>query len=94
MNEALRAHLHFRYHTGLDALSDYPLITNERHRYHLTKCLEKLGQAMSFLPKPGELVLAAEELRHAAHDLGLVTGQVIHQEEILDAIFREFCIGK
>jgi tRNA modification GTPase len=38
-------------------------------------------------------VLAAEDLRQAAHALGRITGRV-DVEEILDVIFREFCIGK
>jgi tRNA modification GTPase len=37
--------------------------------------------------------LAAEELRTAAHSLGRLLGR-IDVEDILDAIFREFCIGK
>ncbi len=40
---------------------------------------------------PDELVASA--LRAALHEIGLVTGEV-HVEEILDAIFRRFCIGK
>ena len=37
--------------------------------------------------------LAAEELRSAAYALGRAAGQV-DVEDILDVIFREFCIGK
>jgi len=37
--------------------------------------------------------LVAEELRTAAHSLGKLLGRV-DVEDILDAIFREFCIGK
>lgn len=40
-----------------------------------------------------QLELAAEELRGAARALGRVTG-VIDTEDLLDAIFNEFCIGK
>jgi tRNA modification GTPase len=40
-----------------------------------------------------ELELAAEELRSAARDLGSITG-AIETEEVLEAIFSEFCIGK
>lgn len=39
------------------------------------------------------VVLGAEELRHAATDLGRITGRV-DVEEVLDVVFREFCIGK
>lgn len=40
-----------------------------------------------------QLELAAEELRAAARALGRVTG-IIDTEDLLDAIFTEFCIGK
>jgi tRNA modification GTPase len=37
--------------------------------------------------------LAAEDLRAAAHSLGRLLGRV-DVEDILDIIFRDFCIGK
>jgi len=37
--------------------------------------------------------LAAEELRSAANCLGRLLGRV-DVEDILDVIFREFCVGK
>jgi tRNA modification GTPase len=37
--------------------------------------------------------LAAEDLRVAAHALGRLLGRV-DVEDILDVIFREFCVGK
>jgi tRNA modification GTPase len=37
--------------------------------------------------------LAAEDLRSAIHSLGRLLGRV-DVEDILDVIFREFCIGK
>jgi tRNA modification GTPase len=37
--------------------------------------------------------LLAEELRGAAYDLGRLTGRV-DVEDVLDVIFRDFCIGK
>jgi tRNA modification GTPase len=37
--------------------------------------------------------LAAEELRVSAHSLGRLLGRV-DVEDVLDVIFREFCVGK
>jgi tRNA modification GTPase len=65
------------------------LITRERHRAALTAALAALGRA---LRQSGEDLLA-EELRLAARSLGRLTGRV-DVEDVLDAIFREFCIGK
>jgi len=39
------------------------------------------------------IVLAGEDLRHAAGSLGEITGKV-GVEELLDVIFKDFCIGK
>jgi tRNA modification GTPase len=40
-----------------------------------------------------EVALAAEDLRLALRALGRITGTV-RVEELLDVIFRDFCIGK
>lgn len=42
---------------------------------------------------PHDVVFAAEELRYAAQAVGKITGRV-DVEDILDAIFKDFCIGK
>jgi tRNA modification GTPase len=39
------------------------------------------------------LDLACEELRTASAELGRITGRV-DVEDLLDVIFRDFCIGK
>jgi len=38
-------------------------------------------------------VVGAEELRYAAQAVGKVTG-LIDVEDVLDSVFRDFCIGK
>jgi tRNA modification GTPase len=40
-----------------------------------------------------DVVLGAEELRYAAQAVGKLSG-LIDVEDILDAVFKEFCIGK
>ena len=45
------------------------------------------------LGEDAPLDLAAEELRLAANEVGRITGR-IDVEELLDVIFRDFCIGK
>ncbi len=66
------------------------LVTRERHRSHMIKCLEHLDD---FLDQELPMDAAAEELRLAMMELGKVTGRV-DVEELLDIIFRDFCIGK
>jgi tRNA modification GTPase len=45
------------------------------------------------LAAPEDIVLGAEELRYAAQAVGKISG-VIDVEDILDSVFRDFCIGK
>ncbi|KAJ3361729.1 tRNA modification GTPase gtpbp3, mitochondrial [Allomyces javanicus] len=66
-----------------------PALTNERHRGHLVRCVDHLDR---FLAEQ-DVVLAAEELRRAAQCVGAITGAV-DVEEVLDVVFRDFCIGK
>ncbi|MDA1356187.1 MAG: tRNA uridine-5-carboxymethylaminomethyl(34) synthesis GTPase MnmE [Proteobacteria bacterium] len=69
--------------------SDSPVLTRSRHRHALEKCLESLHR---YDIDAGE-ELAAEELRLAADCLGRITGRS-DIEQVLDIIFKEFCIGK
>jgi len=66
-----------------------PPLTRARHREALQECQEALGRA---LVAP-EVALAAEDLRLALRALGRITGAV-RIDELLDVIFRDFCIGK
>jgi tRNA modification GTPase len=68
------------------------LITRERHREYLLKCLENLK---SFNKKNDDQDFdkAAEDLRLATRNLGKIVGTV-DVEAILDSIFNDFCIGK
>jgi len=67
------------------------LVSRARHRTLLRETVAALGRAGRSADKGDELL--AEELRIAIHSLGRLTGRV-DVEDILDVIFREFCIGK
>jgi tRNA modification GTPase len=67
------------------------LISRERQRTLLRETAVSLQRSMDAAGKGDELV--AEDLRAAAHSLGRLLGRV-DVEDILDKIFREFCIGK
>ncbi len=66
-----------------------PAITRARHRAALAECAASLARAQT--QSPPELV--AEDVRLAARALGRITGRV-EVDDLLDVIFREFCIGK
>ena len=68
------------------------LISRERHRKALEKTKDALERALAETVA-GQEDIVAEELRSAAQTLGGLTGR-IGVEDILDVIFRDFCIGK
>lgn len=61
-----------------------------RHRQHVEECVAALN---GYENVHNELDLASEELRFAAKSLGKITGS-IDTDDILNAVFSEFCIGK
>ncbi len=67
------------------------LISRARQRKLLEETADSLQRSIEVIGKGEEL--AAEELRAAAYSLGRLLGRV-DVEDILDAIFRDFCIGK
>jgi tRNA modification GTPase len=73
--------------------NDQIAISRERHRDALAMVLEALKNARSSALSlmPPEIV--AVDIMAAAAALGSITGEV-SGEDILDAIFRDFCIGK
>jgi tRNA modification GTPase len=72
--------------------SEDTLITRARHRQHLEMCLENLKN-FNNKHEVDDLDKAAEDLRLATRDLGMIVGK-IDVEEILGSIFNDFCIGK
>lgn len=67
------------------------LIGRARQRKLLEETAASLRRCVEVMEEGEEL--AAEELRAAAYSLGRLLGRV-DVEDILDVIFREFCVGK
>jgi tRNA modification GTPase len=67
------------------------LISRERQRKLLEQTVVSLQRSTSVIEHGEEL--AAEDLRIAARSLGQLLGRV-DVEDLLDVIFRDFCIGK
>jgi tRNA modification GTPase len=74
------------------AATESAVITRARHRHALEETVAALDRALARDYSTDE-ELIAEELRAAATTLGRLTGRV-DVEDILDVIFRDFCIGK
>jgi tRNA modification GTPase len=79
----------------LDAVStrissgNSPAITRQRHREALHICLDALQRSDEAM----DVELGAEDLRIAVRSFGSLTG-LVDVEDLLDIIFRDFCIGK
>lgn len=67
------------------------MLTRARHRNALELALDHLKQALEDRSRGLELI--AEDIRLAARGLGRITGRV-DVEDLLDVVFRDFCIGK
>jgi tRNA modification GTPase len=74
------------------ASTESAVITRARHRRALEETVAALDRAVA-RDHANDEELIAEELRSAATTLGRLTGRV-DVEDILDVIFRDFCIGK
>jgi tRNA modification GTPase len=92
--------------TGMDALvaalgafakcyfatGEAGIVSRERHRRDLEDTVHALTRALAE-GTSGREDIVAEELRRGALALGRLTGRV-DVEDVLDVIFRDFCIGK
>jgi len=84
---AVKSKLKYKFKT-----SEEIVITRERHRQHLEKCINHLE---NFINKKeiDDFDKAAEDIRLATRHLGMIVGKV-DVEEILGTIFHDYCIGK
>jgi tRNA modification GTPase len=83
-----------QFATDLFAGGENAVVTRARHREMLEQTVAALDRAVveGADASPRE-ELIAEELRQASSALGRLTGRV-DVEDVLDKIFRDFCIGK
>ena len=79
---------------GLDKLHDASvLVTSMRHYEALRNAQDALQNARELIDAQTETELIAFELRSALDYVGEITGKVVN-EEVLNVIFAQFCIGK
>ncbi|MDT8719511.1 tRNA uridine-5-carboxymethylaminomethyl(34) synthesis GTPase MnmE [Clostridium sp. 19966] len=69
------------------------LVTNSRHKEALIRASEKCDAALKTLEGGLPIDLASIDVRSAWENLGQITGDTL-EEDLLDKIFSEFCIGK
>jgi tRNA modification GTPase len=69
------------------------VLISVRHSDAIRRALDACGEAMLRMEAGMSGELVAQEVREALYYLGLITGKV-STEDLLDVIFRDFCIGK
>ena len=69
------------------------VITNQRHFEALTNTLKSLESIINGIKSNISGDLLALDIKEALESLGEITGEITN-EDILDSIFRDFCIGK
>lgn len=69
------------------------IITNARHKEALIRAKESLSSALDTLNNTLAIDLSSIDIRNAWSKLGEITGDTL-EEDIIDKIFSEFCLGK
>lgn len=69
------------------------IITNSRHYQELTEAKNALEDVLNAMRSGITGDLLALDIRRSLHALGNITGE-ISTDDLLDSIFRDFCIGK
>lgn len=81
---------------NLTKLSNIPadslIITNERHKNALVRASESLSRAIQNISSD-TLDLVSIDIKQAYLDIGEITGNTT-SEDIIDQIFKKFCLGK
>ena len=78
---------------GQAPMVDQAIVSNRRHKLALDRAHEHLLAAANGLEAGLPEDLASVDVRAAVDALGAITGESA-TEDLLDAIFRNFCIGK
>lgn len=75
--------------------AESPVVSHARHRHFLQKCLRHIQRFLeAFDPtQEQDFAILVQNLRSAVRDIGRITGEV-RTDDVLDVIFKDFCIGK
>ena len=69
------------------------LITNTRHERLLKSARKKIDQSLKDMEAGIPIDACEVDLSSAYEDLGLIIGESV-SGEIMDKVFKEFCVGK
>ena len=89
----LYSQIHEKFLSGINTTADDEIITRERHRTLLEKAIFHIKNAVHELQLETFEDLVSIELRAAYIALGEILGLEV-EDDIIDRIFAEFCLGK
>ena len=69
------------------------IAVNERHAHALTRSIKELKLALAELQSNSSIELLAQQIRIGFTIIGEIVGKTT-TEDLLENIFRKFCIGK
>ncbi|WP_102268290.1 tRNA uridine-5-carboxymethylaminomethyl(34) synthesis GTPase MnmE [Massilicoli timonensis] len=90
--DALIKEIHRRYDEHLIVLKE-PSLANDRQIALMMKAQQAMTQAITAMEAGMELDLVAIDIQEAYSALKEILGEV-HREDLLDALFSNFCLGK
>lgn len=76
----------------LDSSNDI-LITNERHKNQIRKAMENVDKAIETLESGSPIDIISIYIQEAMDDIGEILGNNV-TEDIINEIFKRFCLGK
>ncbi len=77
---------------GEETVSESPVVVSIRHEQAIREAVEHINKAIDAV-KEQPLEIVSLEMQNAWYKLGEITGDTIN-EDLLDKIFTEFCLGK
>lgn len=76
-----------------EQIEDNAIVSNTRHYEALSNSLDALNSVEEAMLQGISSDLVASDIRQALYHLGTITGQIVN-DDILNHIFKNFCIGK
>ena len=93
INELSEAISHLFFNEGIESNQNNVMVTNARHIGLLRQANEALGDVLKGLDDGMPVDLVQIDMTHAWDLLGEITGDS-YQDELLDQLFSQFCLGK
>ncbi|MEA3489986.1 MAG: tRNA uridine-5-carboxymethylaminomethyl(34) synthesis GTPase MnmE [Candidatus Omnitrophota bacterium] len=82
-----------RLFNGEVRMPEGPVVTNARHKRLLEEAFRCVNRAVKLTDESYNGELLASDLNEVSHYLGLIIGESV-ENDVLDRIFSNFCIGK